>query len=171
MKVRIIKASKDTYWYSDKIGQEIEVKKELEDRYYLPNEEGGIPYILKTDCEVIPDTFIPFTFAAWDKDRSQKVFTSDGREVNQLTWFECEGDTFAGILDCVLETWNKEGNYYEKNEDCSDLFLEHTEKDYWVNVYKSEERPYTGGCFDTFQAAENFGKSNKDYIKTINFKA
>ena len=173
MKVRIIKASKDTYWYARYIGEVFEVEPHNSIEYWYSDGKGSC--IFGGDCEIVPElpTLTPFTLAAWDKDRSQKVFTRDGREVKQLTYFEgLEPYCFRGILPNGLNSWNKNGYFHtSQNGNDANLFLEHTEKEYWVNVY--EDKCYggvlTGKTHNSFESAVD--KKESYYIKTISFKA
>ena len=54
MKVRITKSGKKTYWYSNRIGEEFEIRDTGEQVYYVEYKgvERGVD---KEDCEVIPD--------------------------------------------------------------------------------------------------------------------
>jgi hypothetical protein len=54
MKVRITKASEETYWYAKHIGQEFEVEGPRKGEYILvPFDTNGDHYILEEDCEVV----------------------------------------------------------------------------------------------------------------------
>jgi len=59
--------------------------------------------------------------------------------------------------------------YVYRSEQMSYRFLEHTEKEYWVNVYKDKEGMTLGAIHETEISAKEGAK--KDYIKTISFKA
>lgn len=53
MKVKIIKASEDTFWYAKHIGQIFEVDKLWKGEYrLLPYDPNGDFYIVAEDCEV-----------------------------------------------------------------------------------------------------------------------
>ena len=129
MKVRIKQASNYDYWYNSKVGIEFEVEEcnsyDVEKYRVIDGQAPSYHLIDKSDCEPVTDPVkIPFTFELWDKDRTQKVWTRDGREVNQLTYFECKGENLVGVLDEVIETWYKDGYYIvTKGEDANDLFL------------------------------------------------
>lgn len=94
-----------------RIGEIFEVE-EYSDTHYsvIHNEELKLHNIRKDDCELITDPVkIPFSFELWDKDRTQKVWTRDGREVKQLTLFDALDYAFAGVIDGELEAFTKEG--------------------------------------------------------------
>ena len=171
MKVKIVKGR---YWYSNKVGEILEVEKRkspvIGREYYYYDNTRNDGSILIEDCEPVTDPVkIPFTFEAWDKDRGQKVWTRDGREVKQLTYFEDIKNSYSlnGVLDKTLRSWTKEGFYYiEKNDANEDIFLEHHERDYFVNIYR-----YSDGSFQAIVNNPEDVISNTNLIKTINFKA
>jgi hypothetical protein len=175
MKVKIVKGAG---WYSDKVGEMFDFVSEAS-IVYIVNHGGDTENygIFKSDCELISDPVkIPFTFAAWDKDRTQKVWTRDGREVKQLTWFDVNVSfPLMGVLDNEIEAFTKNGSYYEnenENEENEDLFLEHHEKEYFVNIYQSKEGIKFGTAYDSEQGAKDAFVITEDiYIKTISFKA
>ena len=178
MKVKIVKASQPTYWYANNIGETFEVDDTAGCYSYtvINNPKYKIHCISKCDCEIISDTVkIPFTFSAWDKDRSQKVWTRDGQEVSQIAYFECLNQSpILGVVDNKLFSWKKDGMWVEMSTG-KDLFLEHTEKEYFVNVFRDS---ITGDVYyqshpstESFEAAEKQGKTACNYIKTISFKA
>jgi len=172
MKVKIVTAS-ESKWYFKLIGNTYDLINETSCGYLIP-EINGCNYLAKSDCELIQDPVkIPFTFAAWDKDRSQKVWTRDGREVKQLTYFEVGKEPLYGVVENYVRCWTKEGFYYvEKDESSSDLFLEHTEKEYWVNIYTNKDGIKFGTVYDSEQEAKDaFVITEDKYLKTISFKA
>jgi len=174
MKVKIVKASKPTYWYAWHIGETFEVQDISGYRSYtvINNPKFTNHCIDKRDCEIISETVkIPFTFSAWDKDRSQKVWTSDGREVTQVTYFECINKSrILGIVENKLYSWRKDGMWVETPSGL-DLFLEHTEKEYFVNVYEGKEGIILGGIsYSEIEAKQTCMPGNKK-IKTISFTA
>ena len=67
----------------------------------------------------------------------EKVVTRDGREVTQLTKFDCEGECLAGVLDLNLSTtWNKNGQFWGTSEESDDdLFMAPKTVKRWVNFY------------------------------------
>jgi hypothetical protein len=74
-----------------------------------------------------------------DKFRAgAKVITRDGREVKQLTEFDC-GDPFRlyGVLDNEIESWSIAGKYTDYTNDEGELDLFHPEPEMWVNVYEN----------------------------------
>ena len=174
MKVKIVKASKPTYWYAWHIGETFEVQDISGYRSYtvINNPKYKVHCISKRDCEIISETVkIPFTFEAWDKDRSQKVWTREGREVKELTWFECLNESpILGVVEKKLYRWKKDG-MWDKTLTSLDLFLEHTEKEYFVNVYEGKEGIIIGGIsYSEIEAKQTCMPGNKK-IKTISFKA
>ena len=180
MKVRIKQASNYDYWYNSKVGIEFEVEEcnsyDVEKYRVIDGQAPSYHLIDKSDCEPVTDPVkIPFTFELWDKDRTQKVWTRDGREVKELTFFTSgEPYKFAGIVKNDFETWTKDGKYFEDQvfENELDLFLEHTEREYFVNVYKHTVGAiHTGDVYTTLEEAEKIGKANSIYLKTINFTA
>ena len=52
MKVKIVKASNNTYWYSDRIGEIYEVENCSGHRFQL---KGNPLTILKEDCEIVDE--------------------------------------------------------------------------------------------------------------------
>lgn len=180
MKVKIVKASKPAYWYANNIGETFEVD-DIAGCYgynVINNPNFTHHYIQQRDCEIISEPVkIPFTFSAWDKDRSQKVWTRDGLEVKQLTKFENVEDGYpivGNVSGKGLRSYSIEGRYIVKSEKQYDLFLEHTEKEYFVNVYKRENGTlYTksADCHDLYEDASVWSGQVDNFVKTISFKA
>ncbi len=172
MKVKIVKA-KDC-WYRDKVGEIFEVKPYMGNTYRL-TEEGNFKgcCIDVEHAELITPIKIPFTFSQWDKDRTQKVWTRDGREVTSLTYFEGANDwSYAGILDNCIDKWTKEGNYIiGDSEYLGDLFLEHHEREYWVNVYEGEAGIFLGSICKSEKEVNCTSCPGYKLIKTVSFKA
>jgi hypothetical protein len=113
---------------------------------------------------------IPFNI---DKFRAgAKVITRDGREVKQLTEFDCdERYPLSGVVKRELVSWTIEGLEWGKlSEDVSDNDLFHPEPEMWVNVYDNpvgriRER---GFVFTTKEEALISSNSNiSDYIGTF----
>jgi hypothetical protein len=169
MKVKIVKA-KDC-WYRDKVGEIFEVKPYMGNTYRL-TEEGNFKgcCIDVEHAELITPIKIPFTFEAWDKDRTQKVWTRDGREVTSLTYLK-NLVLFAGILliDKWIKKWNYNGTWGGENE--LDLFLEHHEREYWVNVYEGEAGIFLGSICKSEKEVNCTSCPGYKLIKTISFKA
>lgn len=176
MKVKIVKA-RDYNWYDKHIGEIFEVINETNsgECYNVKHKEGDRTdfSVSKDHCEIINPIKIPFTFSAWDKDRSQKVWTRDGREVKQLTWFDCNSIVpLVGVVEKDVMRWGVNG-LWGSSASKYDLFLEHTEKEYFVNVYRNENGGIyiNSDCYNTFNSAESVGKVIKNYIKTISLTA
>jgi len=173
MKVKIVKA-KDT-WYLHRVGETFEV--EPIDPYNQYKVSSGDFKGYKIDanhCEIITPVKIPFSFEAWDKDRNQPVWTRDGEEVKELTFFSTGGQyKLAGTVLGNFETWTTGGLYSEDNKfsDDYDLFLEHHEREYFVNVFRSGSELSLGMVFIDEEKAIKGIESAKDFVKTINFKA
>ena len=59
IKIKILKAERDCYWYNDQIGEELYVYEldgdELWDTDYSVNSVGTMGAILKSDCVVIEE--------------------------------------------------------------------------------------------------------------------
>lgn len=68
-----------------------------------------------------------------------KVVTRDGREVTQLTKFDCEDDCLAGVLENNAKTWRANGRYTKYEETCLDLFMAPKTVKRWVNFYPEDE--------------------------------
>jgi hypothetical protein len=177
MKVKIVKAVSSN-WYFGKIGEEFEVVSEDAFIYSVKRGDDIENYgIFKSDCEILIENNItdpvkiPFTFEAWDKDRTQKVWTRDGREVTSLTYFEGANDwSYAGILDNCIDKWTKEGNYIiGDSEYLGDLFLEHHEREYWVNVYEGESGIFLGSICKSEKEVNCTSCPGYKLIKTIKF--
>jgi hypothetical protein len=98
-----------------------------------------------------------------------KVVTRDGREVTQLTKFECLSlDSLGGVLDNQLRTWTTQGlfipNYGESD---ADLFLAVEPKRIWVNVLKINGHIGLGAIGYTKEEAKMKNIHMDKYIKTI----
>lgn len=61
MRVKIIKAARDTYWYADKIGEVIDVVQctDYADRWIPTEDNTNGKFITKADCEIVKDTPLP----------------------------------------------------------------------------------------------------------------
>jgi hypothetical protein len=168
MKVKIVKA-KDC-WYRDKVGEIFEVKPYMGNTYRLTEEGNFKGFCIDVEhTELITPIKIPFTFEAWDKDRTQKVWTRDGREVLQLTHFEKSGE-FAGDTDKGIRTWYNNGTW-SCGENELDLFLEHHEREYWVNVYEGEAGIFLGSICKSEKEVNCTSCPGYKLIKTVSFKA
>jgi hypothetical protein len=57
MKIKIVKCSKETYWYNDKVGLILEYENVVisEKRIMIKPEQRGILFIEKSDCEIIEE--------------------------------------------------------------------------------------------------------------------
>jgi len=175
MKVKIVKAVSSN-WYFGKIGEEFEVVSEDAFIYSVKRGDDIENYgIFKSDCEILIENNItdpvkiPFTFEAWDKDRTQKVWTRDGGEVLQLTHFEKSGE-FAGDTDKGVRTWYNNGTW-SCGENELDLFLEHHERECWVNVYEGEAGIFLGSIWKSEKEVNCTSCPGYKLIKTISFKA
>lgn len=71
------------------------------------------------------------------------VITRDGRPVTQLTFFEnARGDTFAGVLDGVIELWAENGEYNHSYSSNFDLFMAPKTRQGWICVYQGLDGEY-----------------------------
>ena len=109
-KVRVTKADR-ARWY--KVGEEYEVTSNVIGVYRVDDKR----LILKSDCEIIPETtVIKFDYDRWKKGDYLRVVTRDGREVKQLTEFECRGDySIYGSLENEVNCWFKDGRWSRQN--------------------------------------------------------
>ena len=176
MKVKIVKETEPHVWHYGKVEQIFEVEEYNNHDYRVIGmydkytDTDPYFYISKKMCELIQDPVkIPFTFEAWDKDRTQKVWTRDGREVLQLTHFEKSGE-FAGDTDKGIRTWYNNGTW-SCGENELDLFLEHHEREYWVNVYEGEAGIFLGSICKSEKEVNCTSCPGYKLIKTISFKA
>jgi len=176
MKVKIVKETEPHVWHYGKVEQIFEVEEYNNHDYRVIGmydkytDTDPYFYISKKMCELIQDPVkIPFTFEAWDKDRTQKVWTRDGREVLQLTHFEKSGE-FAGDTDKGVRTWYNNGTW-SCGENELDLFLEHHEREYWVNVYEGEAGIFLGRICKSEKEVNCTSCPGYKLIKTISFKA
>lgn len=72
-----------------------------------------------------------------------KVVTRDGREVTQLTKFDCRNEPLVGVLDGILETWLENGKFFGSGVYCdSDLFMAPKTVKRWVNFYDGHAYHY-----------------------------
>ena len=177
MKVKIVKA-KDC-WYRDKVGEIFEVKPYMGNTYRI-TEEGNFKgcCIDVEHAELITPIKIPFTFEAWDKDRTQKVWTRDGREVKDLTYlpsmrlYKVVGVVKNDVCnEYEMISFTEEGLYSAGEESKFDLFLEHHEREYWVNVYEGEAGIFLGSICKSEKEVNCTSCPGYKLIKTISFKA
>jgi hypothetical protein len=65
----------------------------------------------------------------------EAVVTRDGREVTQLTKFDCDGNyPLCAVVDGKIISFTIDGTYLSKRGECLyDLFM--TEPEMWMNVY------------------------------------
>lgn len=81
------------------------------------------------------------------------VVTRDGREVTQITLFKIPCDPVVGVVDGMLITWPKSGEYQTSEKSVLDLFMAPKKRTVWVNVYP-EECHYG---YDTKKRADELG--------------
>jgi hypothetical protein len=182
MKVKIVKAVSSN-WYFGKIGEEFEVVSEDAFIYSVKRGDDIENYgIFKSDCEILIENNItdpvkiPFTFEAWDKDRTQKVWTRDGREVKDLTYlpsmrlYKVVGVVKNDVCnEYEMISFTEEGLYSAGEESKFDLFLEHHEREYWVNVYEGEAGIFLGSIFKSEKEVNCTSCPGYKLIKTIKF--
>jgi hypothetical protein len=112
----------------------------------------------------------PFEIELWKA--GEPVITRDGREVEQLTYFDNKQGThkFVGIVNGQLNSWKDNGYFVDELcETEHDLF--HPEPEMWVNVYEHNDSQWTTGKImpSKEQAEERAQKdgSNTRYIGTF----
>lgn len=72
-----------------------------------------------------------------------KVVTRDGREVAQLTKFDCKEDCLAGVFSGELHRWYINGCCWKSgNESDLDLFMAPKTVKRWVNFYEDGDAFY-----------------------------
>lgn len=113
MRVKIIKASEDIYWYSKHIGEKFEVEDGNDEDAYLviDNNTGIDSYIQKDDCEIIEEEnkykeLLRNTYLAYlrfDKALSQTKRDKGEIEV-AYTWLDsCMSSIFDEIGDEITK--------------------------------------------------------------------
>jgi hypothetical protein len=110
---------------------------------------------------------IPFDWETYNKNkdnvvRKYKVVTITGREVTQLTEFECNND-----LNLVGVTPN--GDLMRTRAEHLYLQYEVDLQEQWVNVYLSPSNRLllSSETFETKNIAEVIGKAKANYLTTI----
>ena len=109
---------------------------------------------------------IPFTWEAYIENKNDtvqkyKVVTSTGREVTQLTKFECNNYfNLVGVTD---------GNIIRTRAEHLHLQYEVDLQEQWVNVYLSPTNRLllSSETFETKNIAEVVGKAKANYLTTI----
>lgn len=99
-----------------------------------------------------------------------KVVTRDGREVLQLTKFECLNlYSLVGVVDGAIQKWTSEGIFDNQiSESHLDLFLAVEPIRIYKNVYRSIDGGIElGASHKTKEQAVKQCSDAKDYIKTI----
>lgn len=170
-KVRVTKA--DCFkWYNKKIGEIFDVNIKNENEYRVL--ENGVPkgyIILKSDCEIIPETTtIPFDYDRWKTGDYLRVVTKSGHEVKEIKEFNADIlFNFCGVLDHKIHTWDSKGSYsagFSSHDE--DLHLE-------IATPKEKEKLFTADdmelCFNESRLTntlvgfkhDNFG----DFLKSL----
>jgi len=185
MKVKIVKETEPHVWHYGKVEQIFEVEEYNNHDYRVIGmydkytDTDPYFYISKKMCELIQDPVkIPFTFSQWDKDRTQKVWTRDGREVKDLTYlpsmrlYKVVGVVKNDVCnEYEMISFTEEGLYSAGEESKFDLFLEHHEREYWVNVYEGEAGIFLGRICKSEKEVNCTSCPGYKLIKTISFKA
>jgi len=108
----------------------------------------------------------PFEIELWKA--GEPVITRDGREVEQLTYFENKQGThkFVGIVNGQMHSWKDNGYFVDELYQTEhDLF--HPEPEMWVNLYGKKDRITTGKvCHSQQEAKERLIAGNEHYIGT-----
>jgi hypothetical protein len=103
-----------------------------------------------------------------------KVVTRNGREVLQLTKFECINlYSLVGVVDGAIKRWTEQGKFDTEHvgESHLDLFLAVEPQRIWANVFKNKYgNLYVG--IDTYDSKEmalrcKGARDPESYIKTI----
>lgn len=83
-------------------------------------------------------TLLPFTLEAWDHGRGLQPCTADGREVKQLTLFECIQDyPLYGVVDGLLYEWNTVGEHRNSSYKGRFLRLRPKTEKRWIQVCRN----------------------------------
>ena len=118
-----------------------------------------------------------FNLTEYLKNPSQKVVTRDGRAV-RIICTDAKGDEPIVALvynnnrdEENVYTYNRDGYFYKDNDSCLDLFFTSTEREGWINVYRSKNDTRTIGCLFKSEKEAILHKydraSDSEYIKTI----
>jgi hypothetical protein len=100
----------------------------------------------------------------------EAVVTRDGRDVTQLTKFDCSAnhDPIWGVIEGELMSFSIEGNYL-RYPSSYDLFMAESER--WVNVYWDEEQGlHNGKIYPSQAAAKEYLDGHITYQTTIKLK-
>lgn len=103
-----------------------------------------------------------------------KVVTRSGKEVSQLTVFNCQATwPVYALIDGEVESFTLSGNHGYKNESINDLLLVVEVQKIYINVYQHEKNGLfvSTQCFKDRKTAiinkNNFEGLKVTYIKTI----
>ena len=102
-----------------------------------------------------------------------KVVTRSGKEVGQLTVFNCNNDfPIYAVIDSQIENFSLSGNYYKSGIHDKDLLLEAEVQKVYANVFKGKNGLFVAPqYFSDRETAiinkNNFEGLNVTYIKTI----
>lgn len=103
-----------------------------------------------------------------------KVVTRSGKEVSQLTLFNCSNTwPVYALIDGVVESFTLSGNHAFEHESAKDLFLVVEVEKIYINVYEHEKNGLfvSPQCFKDRKTAiinkNNFESVNSKYLKTI----
>ena len=108
----------------------------------------------------------PFNIELWKA--GEPVITRDGREVEQLTYFENATEIefkLMGVVAGEINSWKLNGRYakFEKDNDF-DLF--HPEQERWANIYKREDHECLGMVCYSEEEAKLSANGRDNYIGT-----
>lgn len=178
MKVRIVTAEKKTYWYAAQIGCVFNVQQSThnEDSWRVSGMEDGVHhYIVKSDCEILPEENQPEPFDMERALNGEKVVTREGVVVDELYHFK----TYHGlcpitaIIDGEKKTFRIDGKYNESGLDTKhDLFMAPRESEYvtkWVNVFDERVTDDTIRCSNVYHSKEKAAANNVYYSNDSGF--
>lgn len=175
MKVRIVKSERQTYWYAAQIGCIFNVQQS-------PHDENGWSvsgmedehrhYIVKSDCEILPEENQPEPFDLERALKGEKVVTRNGRVVTEIIQFKTAEKTVfcvGGVCDGEVAYWDIEGHFTPiSGKSSRDLFMAPRESEYvtkWANVWHSTNGYFFGSTsYDSEGAAESVRNFYTDYI-------
>ncbi len=99
----------------------------------------------------------------------EPVITREGKQVTEIHHFKTRNDKFnvIAIIDGYYRTFDESGNY-SLTDNSNDLFMKSQIVEYWVNVYKREEKLRVGAShLSQEDAIDNISHAFGTYIKTI----
>ena len=98
-----------------------------------------------------------------------EVFIEGGEKVEQLTYFDCDGDyQLAGILNGELETWTKDGRYSRHSELGQHRLVSRPKiKEVWQPKFRGYCDFISKFTYYTKEACEEDNAQNDNFIKAV----